>query len=218
MFVHGFQPHVKTPQPRHVFEHLVGLVVERTPLVGRVAQRESPVALQIDRPDLDVGFVVAQVVLVGQALSDVAVARRVVDGGDGELAVLVVVEHGEEVEIPEDDSVEALGEVIDAATALDWGIAAYLAEGPALAFAEPLAARLAERAPLALMAAKAALWAGSETALALNAERKAFAKSNLEVSTEERVKHCTEIVPSFTITFAILLEVSTKSSISADIR
>jgi enoyl-CoA hydratase len=66
------------------------------------------------------------------------------------------------------------GEVIDAATALDWGIAAYLAEGPALAFAEPLAARLSERAPLALMAAKAALWAGSETALALDAERKAF--------------------------------------------
>lgn len=66
------------------------------------------------------------------------------------------------------------GEVIDAATALDWGIAAYLAEGPALTFAEPLAARLTERAPLALMAAKAALWAGSETTLALDAERKAF--------------------------------------------
>ena len=66
------------------------------------------------------------------------------------------------------------GEVIDAATAFDWGIAAYLAEGLALTFAEPLAARLAERAPLALMAAKAALLAGSETALALDAERNAF--------------------------------------------
>jgi enoyl-CoA hydratase len=66
------------------------------------------------------------------------------------------------------------GEVIDAATAVDWGIAAYLAEGPALGFAEPLAQRLAGRAPLALMAAKAALLAGEESALALGAERTAF--------------------------------------------
>jgi enoyl-CoA hydratase len=65
-------------------------------------------------------------------------------------------------------------ETIDAATAFDWGIASYLAEGPALEFAEPLAIRLAERAPLALMAAKAALLAGEETALALEVERKAF--------------------------------------------
>lgn len=65
-------------------------------------------------------------------------------------------------------------EMIDAATAFDWGIASYLAEGPALGFAEPLAIRLAERAPLALMAAKAALLAGEETALALEVERKAF--------------------------------------------
>ena len=66
------------------------------------------------------------------------------------------------------------GEVIDAATAVDWGIAAYLAEGPALGLAEPLAQRLAGRAPLALMAAKAALLAGEESALALGAERAAF--------------------------------------------
>jgi enoyl-CoA hydratase len=66
------------------------------------------------------------------------------------------------------------GEVIDAATAFDWGIAAYVSEGPALAFAEPLAVRLSERAPLALVAAKAALLAGSETALAFDAERNAF--------------------------------------------
>lgn len=66
------------------------------------------------------------------------------------------------------------GEVIDAAKAHDWGIAAYLAEGPALGFAEPLAQRLAGRAPLALMAAKAALLAGEEGALALGAERAAF--------------------------------------------
>jgi len=66
------------------------------------------------------------------------------------------------------------GEVIDAATAFDWGIASHLAEGPALGFAEPLAARLAGRAPLALMKAKAALLAGEEKALALDVERLAF--------------------------------------------
>lgn len=66
------------------------------------------------------------------------------------------------------------GEVIDAATAYDWGIATHLTDGPAVAFAEPLTARLATRAPLALMAAKAALIAGSEQALAFPAERAGF--------------------------------------------
>lgn len=66
------------------------------------------------------------------------------------------------------------GEIIDARTAHDWGIAAYLAEGAALELAHSVAARLARRAPLALMAAKAALIAGEEQALALQAERAGF--------------------------------------------
>lgn len=66
------------------------------------------------------------------------------------------------------------GEIIDAATAFDWGIAGWLAEGPALAVAEDLATRLAGRAPLALRAAKRSLVAGSETALDLSGERAAF--------------------------------------------
>lgn len=66
------------------------------------------------------------------------------------------------------------GEVIDARTAVDWGIAAYLAEGDAQPEAEALAERIALRAPLALMAAKAALVAGAETGLALAAERAGF--------------------------------------------
>ena len=66
------------------------------------------------------------------------------------------------------------GEIIDVQTALDWGIAAYGAEGAAADLAEPLAARLAARAPLALMAAKRALIAGEEKALALAEERTAF--------------------------------------------
>jgi enoyl-CoA hydratase len=64
------------------------------------------------------------------------------------------------------------GEIIDAQTALDWGIAAHLTDDPT--FATALATKLATRAPLALMAAKAALIAGEEQALALTEERQAF--------------------------------------------
>jgi enoyl-CoA hydratase len=66
------------------------------------------------------------------------------------------------------------GEVIDAGTAVAWGIAAFEANDAAAEVAEPLAARLAARAPLALMAAKRALIAGEERALALAEERAAF--------------------------------------------
>ncbi|NTT85236.1 enoyl-CoA hydratase-related protein [Tabrizicola fusiformis] len=66
------------------------------------------------------------------------------------------------------------GEIIDAATAHDWGIAGWFCDGPALPQAEALAARLALRAPLALQAAKAALVAGGEQALALQDERAGF--------------------------------------------
>jgi enoyl-CoA hydratase len=66
------------------------------------------------------------------------------------------------------------GEIIDAATAYDWGIAGWLATGPALPDAEALIVRMCKRAPLALQAAKAALVAGDETALALHEERAAF--------------------------------------------
>jgi enoyl-CoA hydratase len=65
------------------------------------------------------------------------------------------------------------GEIIDAATALAWGIAAYASDGPALPEAEALAARLVPRAPLAMQAAKQALVA-AEAALALGQERAAF--------------------------------------------
>lgn len=66
------------------------------------------------------------------------------------------------------------GEIIDAATAFDWGIAAWLAEGPSMPVAEELATRIASRAPLALQAAKRALVAGDEARLDLAGERAAF--------------------------------------------
>lgn len=71
-----------------------------------------------------------------------------------------------------------MGEAIDARTAHDWGIASYLIvdEAPAACpqFAAQIAAQISERAPLALMAAKAALLAGEERSLALAEERQAF--------------------------------------------
>jgi enoyl-CoA hydratase len=66
------------------------------------------------------------------------------------------------------------GEIIDTTTAYDWGIAGWLADGPALPEAEALIVRMCKRAPVALQAAKAALVAGDETALALREERAAF--------------------------------------------
>jgi len=66
-----------------------------------------------------------------------------------------------------------LGEIIDGATAADWGLASHLAEDP-LAEGAALAAKLAKRAPLALAGAKRALVEGAEGALALAAERAVF--------------------------------------------
>ena len=66
------------------------------------------------------------------------------------------------------------GEIIDASTAYAWGIAGWLTDGPAFPEAEALVARMCKRAPLALQAAKAALVAGEEKALALPEERLAF--------------------------------------------
>ena len=66
------------------------------------------------------------------------------------------------------------GEIIDAATAEAWGIAAYRAEGLALPEAEKLASKLALRAPLALAAAKRALVEGDEASRALGLERSLF--------------------------------------------
>jgi enoyl-CoA hydratase len=66
------------------------------------------------------------------------------------------------------------GEVIDAATAFDWGIASHRAEGSALPAAIALTDRISQRAPLALAAAKRALIEGAETALAFETERAGF--------------------------------------------
>ena len=66
------------------------------------------------------------------------------------------------------------GEIIDAQTAHQWGIAAYLATGSALPDAITLTSKIALRAPLALQAAKAALVAGDEGPRAFTLERANF--------------------------------------------
>lgn len=66
------------------------------------------------------------------------------------------------------------GEIIDAVQAERWGLAGWRVDGPALPEAERLIALLAARAPLAVAAAKRALVAGAEDALALNEERRLF--------------------------------------------
>jgi enoyl-CoA hydratase len=66
------------------------------------------------------------------------------------------------------------GEVLPAVIAHDWGIAGWISDGAAEDIAVPLTERLADRAPLAMMAAKAALVKGAETSLALAEERAAF--------------------------------------------
>lgn len=65
------------------------------------------------------------------------------------------------------------GEIIDADTAFDWGIASHRAPD-AVSEGAALTARLADRAPLALRAAKATLVAGTEASLALSEERAGF--------------------------------------------
>ena len=66
------------------------------------------------------------------------------------------------------------GEIIDAATAEAWGIAAWRAGGSAIPEAEKLCAKLASRAPLSMRGAKRALVEGSEAALAFATERQVF--------------------------------------------
>ena len=66
------------------------------------------------------------------------------------------------------------GEIIDADTAVAWGIASHHGEGSALPDAEALAEKLSQRAPLALATAKRCLIEGSESALALTTERAGF--------------------------------------------
>jgi enoyl-CoA hydratase len=66
------------------------------------------------------------------------------------------------------------GEIIDAETAFNWGLAGWIVKGPALSEAKAIVTHLAARAPLALAAAKAAIVAGDEGARAFSLERQGF--------------------------------------------
>jgi len=67
-----------------------------------------------------------------------------------------------------------LGEIVDAEQAFGMGLASHMVTGSAVDEGALLAAKLAGRAPLAMIAAKRALVEGAEAGLALAAERLAF--------------------------------------------
>lgn len=67
-----------------------------------------------------------------------------------------------------------LGEIIEAATAEAWGLAAWRTEGRAGPMAEELTTRIASRAPLAIVAAKHAVITSAEGGLDIAGERAAF--------------------------------------------
>ncbi|MNS66745.1 hypothetical protein D3C72_999720 [compost metagenome] len=75
-----------------------------------MAQGQGAVVARIDGPDLDIRLAVAQVVLLGQLLAHVAVAGIVVDGRNGQLFILVVVEHGKEMEFADQPRRQILGD------------------------------------------------------------------------------------------------------------
>ena len=67
-----------------------------------IAQRQGAVTAQIHVPHLNVGFKIAQVVLGREARADLTVSLLVVDCGDLQIVVAVVVQHGEEAEVTHD--------------------------------------------------------------------------------------------------------------------
>jgi hypothetical protein len=99
VFVGDFQAGGKAPQAGDVLEDFLGVAGEWSAQVGLVAQGEGAVAAQVYVPDLQVGLAAAEVVVVGEDFADAAVAGFVVDGGDLELGVLVVIENGEQAEV-----------------------------------------------------------------------------------------------------------------------
>ena len=82
-----------------MLHHLAAALVERRAALRYVAQRQRAVAAQVDVVDLNIGFQIAQVVLCGKLLTNGAVARFIMDGGDLEIVVAVVVQYGKQAEI-----------------------------------------------------------------------------------------------------------------------
>ena len=82
-----------------MLEHLAGAVGQRAVLVLEVAQRQRPVAAQVDVPDLDVGLAAAEVVLLRQQLAHPAVAALVVNGRHLDLRLLLVVVDREQAQV-----------------------------------------------------------------------------------------------------------------------
>lgn len=150
-----------------------GAADPRKALWARVRAFPKPLVAAVDGLALGGGFELALMadVLVLGATAKVGLAETnlgIIPGAGGGQRVLALAGRARAARMV------LFGEVVDAPTAHAWGLAGWLADGSALPLAMELAQRLAARAPLALAAAKAALIAGEEAALAFAAERAAF--------------------------------------------
>ena len=96
--VPALQMDIEAPQPVQVLEHTLGGLAQGFAFVALVAQGQGAVATAVDLPDLDIGLVVAQVVLGGEQFPYPAVAGVVMDGGDLQVVVFLVVDDGEQLE------------------------------------------------------------------------------------------------------------------------
>ena len=69
VFADSFHAHLETPQRRNMPQDIVLRLAQRPSFVAEVAQRERTVAAQINIPHLDIRFAAAQIVLVGDDLT-----------------------------------------------------------------------------------------------------------------------------------------------------
>lgn len=65
VLVDRFKAHVEAPKPDDVLQHFIDAFIQRHAVMLRVPQGQRPVSFQIDVVNLDVGFVAAQIVLLG---------------------------------------------------------------------------------------------------------------------------------------------------------
>ncbi len=83
-----------------MLEHLVAGIAEGDAVVGHIAQGEGAIPFHCHIVDLNIGFQVAEVVLGRQGVAHLTVAFVIVDGGDLEVVLQVVVIDGKEFHVP----------------------------------------------------------------------------------------------------------------------
>src|SRR5579871_33875 len=97
----GFQPDVESPQQREMLHRVLEVLRQGPVIAPEIAQRQRPVAAEVDVGDLDVRFTLRQRVLARQGFPHGAIAFVVVDGADLEAELGFVVNQAEQPEIPD---------------------------------------------------------------------------------------------------------------------